>query len=539
MTGEHGDGIVRSCWLEKMYGPGIVRAFADVKRAFDPAGLLNPGKIVEPLPLTENLRYRSGEDTVAVKTHLDFSRWGGAAGLVEMCSGLGECRKRGEGTMCPSFAATRDETHTTRARANALRVALSNRSLLSDWTDPKLDGVMDLCIACKACKSECPTGVDMAAIKAEWLAAKHRRQGVLRRVRFVAEAARWTHRASRMPRVSNLLARLGLVRRWMHRRYGLDPRVPPPRLARTSFHEWFRRHQADEPDRRAGRGELPDDVSRPVVVYFADTWTRYCQPEIGIAAVRLLERCGYHVVAPRFECCGRPLISKGLLAEAKLLAEQNVRKMRPFLDRNWPIVATEPGCLSALVDEAPQLVRTPTARAVARCIQPIESFLLDSMTNGPGEESMGAWSDRSGNDSCDAGDSPGGSDSHSPSGHNLAAIAAPNAGSAADRPAVLYHGHCHEKALWSTDASLELLRRAGFDAREINSGCCGMAGSFGHEAEHYDVSRAIGEERLFPAVRDRGAALIVANGFSCRQQLAHHVGVHAKHVVQLLVGDGL
>jgi FAD/FMN-containing dehydrogenase/Fe-S oxidoreductase len=485
ITGEHGDGMLRSCFLSRLYGPRIMEAFAEVKRLFDPHGLMNPGKIVDAPPMTEHLRFSPGPEPGRIRTHLDFSTHGGLAGLAGMCSGVGACRKRISGTMCPSYQATADEKDTTRARANALRVALSNPDLLHGIDDPRLAEVMDLCLACKACKTECPTGVDMAKIKYELLARRNLRDGVPRSDRFIASAPRWAALGSRFPRISNLLARSSWVRGLLEARYGLDRRVLPPRLAQRTFRSWFRGHRRSTAPRNAPRGR---------VVLFVDTWTNHYLPQVGVAGVRLLEAAGFEVLCPAVPCCGRPAISHGLLGEARLAAESNVALLDPYAREGVPIIGLEPSCILTLVDEYPDLLRTRAARCVSRAAVMIESFLGGLLRDDPG------------------------------------ALPLPE-----DTRPILYHGHCHQKALVGTADAMALLRRAfTTGAGEINSGCCGMAGSFGHEVGHYEVARAIGAQRLFPAVRARGDALIAVSGFSCRQQIAHHVGVEARHVVELL-----
>ncbi|MFH1109749.1 MAG: FAD-linked oxidase C-terminal domain-containing protein [Planctomycetota bacterium] len=485
MTGEHGDGIVRSCWIEKMYGPRIMAAFKEVKRLFDPQEILNPHKIVDPWPMTEHLRYGPAFAAQSVKTHLDFTAHGGMAGLAGMCTGVGQCRQRFVDTMCPSYMATGDETHTTRGRANALRVALSNRGLLDGLDDPQLSEVMDLCLSCKACKTGCPTGVDMARLKAEYLARRNLVHGASRRARLIAELPDRLALAARFPRLSNVVARSAWVRSIIEHRYGLDRRVPPPRLATTTFRAWYRRHL-----RRLGHRQTP----RGAVVYFVDTWTNYFTPQVGIATVKLLEHAGFSVHCPRTVCCGRPAISQGLLTDARQLAETNVQRLSRAAPPGVPIVGSEPSCILTLVDEYPQLVRTQGARRVASQTLTIESFLRRVLDEQPDALRFRR----------------------------------------ADRP-VLYHAHCHQKAIVGSGDAVAVLRAAfGDRACEINSGCCGMAGSFGHEVEHYEVARAIGEQRLFPAIRDRGEAEVAVSGFSCRQQIEHHAGVRPKHVVEYL-----
>ena len=506
MTGEHGDGIVRSCWIEKMYGPRIVSALRDVKRLFDPEGILNPGKIVDPYPLTERLRQGASFETKPVKTFLDFSRYDdpngspglhGMAGLAGMCTGVGQCRQTLVGTMCPSYMATLDERHTTRARANALRIALSNKGLLDGIDDPYLAEVMDLCLSCKACKTECPTGVDMAKLKTEYLARRNMSVGVSRRSRVIAAMPRAAAIAGRFPRIANAITRSAPFRALLHTRYGLDRRIPPPRFATQTFRAWFARHlKTKRKDRSAAarRRSTSTGPPRGAVAYFVDTWTNYFTPQVGIAAVTLLEAAGYEVQCPLVQCCGRPAISQGMLTEARDLAEANVRTLAKISREGIPIVGTEPSCLLTLVDEYPQLVRFNAARRVADNAVLLETFLARLL-----EEDAGALT------------------------------------FAPAKRGVRYHAHCHQKAIVGTSDARTLLDLAfGSLGSEIDSGCCGMAGAFGHETEHYDVARTIGEQRLFPAVRDRGDAEIAVSGFSCREQIIHHTGVTPRHLAEVL-----
>jgi len=495
MTGEHGDGIIRSSWLEKMYGPRIVAAFGKIKRAFDPGNILNPGKIVSPLGMTENLRYGGSAGASPSReagTFLDFSAYGGMLGLAEMCSGVGECRQRLAGTMCPSYRATGKEKDSTRGRANALRIAMTGGGLLDGLDDAAIAEVMDLCLSCKACKTECPTGVDMAKLKAEWLARRQQVEGVPRRSRLIADLPELAVWGSRFAPFSNWLMRSRLIRALMEWMYGLDRRVPPPAFVRRTFRDWFADRSSTGDINRAGFCEAGAD--RRPVVYFVDTWTNYYTPQVGVAAVKVLEALGYRVVVPPTKCCGRPAISKGLLWKAKRLAETNIGVLGPYAEQGIPIVGTEPSCLLTLVDEYPQLVRSEAARKVAKAAVTIEAFVAAELERRP----------------------------------TALEFAKGGAG-------LLYHGHCHQKSLVGTSAAMAVLKAVtGGRATEIDSGCCGMAGSFGHEAEHYEIAGAIGEEKLFPAVRGRGEAGVAVSGFSCRQHIEHHTGASARHVVEYL-----
>ncbi len=513
MTGEHGDGIIRSSWIEKMYGPKIVAAFETIKHTFDPDGLLNPGKIVSPLPMTANLRGSTARRTerptpglavwrpddshcssVARNEHegatLDFSEHGGMLGLVKMCSGVGACRGRSAGTMCPSYAATGNETHTTRARANALRVALSDGSLLDGLSDAALDEVMGLCLSCKACKSECPTGVDMAKLKAEWLSERNRRHGPGLRSRLIVATADLTALGSAMPRLANAVAQSSWVRTLADRLLGFDRRMAPPLLAEQTFRDWFTRHEHKHASR--------NDAGMTPVVYFVDTWTNHFTPQVGIAAVKVLEELGHRVIVPQTVCCGRPAISRGLLHKAQRLAERNVAVLGPYAAKGIPIIGTEPSCLLTFTDEVPQLVRTQDARRVAVCATTAEQFVAAALLKQPDRLRFAEGS-----------------------------------------RGVRFHGHCHEKALIGTDAAIAVLEAATRGrATEIDSGCCGMAGAFGHEVEHHDVARMIGEERLFPAIRQCVDATVAVTGFSCRCHIEHHTDAQPRHVMEI-VADAL
>jgi Fe-S oxidoreductase len=325
----------------------------------------------------------------------------------------------------------------------------------------------------------------MAKLKHEYLARRNLREGVPRRARLIASMPHLAAWASRTPRISNFLLQSGVIRGLSERRYGLDRRVPPPRFASRTFRSWYRNHSRTRTDRAAPRGEL---------VYFVDTWTNYHTPQVGIAAVRLLEAAGYRVLCPETACCGRPAISGGLLAEARDAAVRNQRVLAPLARKGLPIVGTEPSCVSALIDEYPQLMPNTATQRIARQTSMIERFLARLI-----EEDPTALAFR-------------------PSDSRL-----------------LHHVHCHQKALDGDDDVRHLLAHVlGGSASIIGSGCCGMAGSFGHEVEHHDVARAIGEQRLFPAIRDRAGAEITVSGFSCRQQITHHTDAAPRHIIEVL-----
>jgi FAD/FMN-containing dehydrogenase/Fe-S oxidoreductase len=481
ISSEHGDGRARSPFLERMYGPKIMQAFRELKRAFDPENRLNPGNIVGRTDVTESLRYGAGYKTWEPITLLDFSKQGGFAAAVEMCNGVGECRKKLEGTMCPSYMATRDEEHSTRGRANALRAVLSGRLPTSEFTGRRLYEVMDLCLECKGCKAECPANVDMAKLKYEFLHHYHQANGLPLRNRLFGHIAKLNALGARLPGLFNALSALAPSRWLLEKVAGIDRRRPLPPLAAETFTAWFARHRAPA---AAARGE---------VVLFHDTFVTYNTPEIGQAAVELLETAGYRVVLVDRKCCGRPLISKGMLDVAREHAAFNVAKLAPYARRGVAIVGLEPSCLLTLKDEYVDLLRTDDARAVAERSALLEQFLLS-------ERERGLALSFSGN----------------------------------GRKALL-HGHCHQKAMVGTGPTVAVLRWAGYEVSEVDSGCCGMAGSFGFEREHYDLSVSLGNRRLAPAVKAAPADTdVVAPGISCRQQIAHLAGRRALHPAEAL-----
>ncbi|PYN81797.1 MAG: oxidoreductase [Candidatus Rokuibacteriota bacterium] len=481
LSSEHGDGRARSPFLERMYGPRIMQAFRELKRAFDPDNRMNPGNIVAPAGLTDHLRYGTQYTTWEPTTLLDFSEQGGFAASVEMCNGVGACRKTLEGTMCPSYMATKDEEHSTRGRANALRAVLSGRLPPAEFTGRRLYEVMDLCLECKGCKAECPANVDMAKLKYEFLHHYYQANGLPLRNRLFGRIARMNRLGSRMPALVNWVSGLAPSRWALEKLAGIDRRRPLPSLAAQTFTDWFARRV---PPAAAPRGE---------VVLFNDTFTTYNVPEIAQAAVEVLEAAGYRVVLVDRECCGRPLISKGMLAEAREHAAWNVARLAPYARRGVSIVGLEPSCLLTLRDETVDLVRTDDARAVARQSFLFEEFLLRERARG------------------------------------LVLAFGGNGRKA------LLHGHCHQKALVGTAPTVGALRWAGFAVEEVDSGCCGMAGSFGFEREHYDISVALGNRRLAPAVKAAPLETeIVAPGISCRQQIQHLAGRRAKHPAEVL-----
>jgi len=490
MSGEHGDGLQRSELNPTIFGPELYGAMREFKALWDPRGLMNPGKKVDAPPMTEHLRFGPAYNGREPKTFLDFSGEGGLLRAVEMCNGAAVCRKLKAGTMCPSYMATKDEQDTTRGRANALRNALAGQVFQpKDFTSKEVYAVLDLCLSCKACKTECPSSVDMAKLKTEFLAHYQAEHGVTLRSRVFGHIHALSKLAAPVAPLANLALRLPVAKPAM-RALGVHPeRKLSPFVRRTFLHRW-KAHQRHRPPARATRGQ---------VVYFHDTFATYNYPRIGLAAVKLLEAAGFEVIVEeRRVCCGRPMLSKGLVGEARRLAERNVAVLAPYAKRGIPIVGTEPSCILTLRDEYRDLLPgNPEMEAVAGQAFMVDEFL--AKLDAEGELGI-AWKQ-------------------------------------GQPPEVFFHGHCHQKALIGVGPSMTLLQAAGCQAKESGAGCCGMAGSFGYEAEHYEVSRKIGEERLFPAVDALAAGATVAvAGVSCRQQIEHFTDRSTRHIAEVLAG---
>jgi FAD/FMN-containing dehydrogenase/Fe-S oxidoreductase len=476
LSGEHGDGLVRSPFMRQMFGDALYEAFREIKRTFDPAGIFNPGKIVDAPPITSNLRYGTNYRAANPTTFFDFSEYGGMAGAVEMCSGVGACRKKLSGTMCPSYMATREEADSTRGRANVLRLAMSGKLAESGLGDDGVYRVLDLCLECRACKSECPVGVDMARFKSEFLADYHARHGTPVGDRMLGNIARLSEWGSRFAPVSNWIGG-SFAARWMNEKLlGVDRRRALPEWKKATFAQWAR-------DRRAG------DVH-----VFNDTFTNFFEPEIGIAAVEVLEKAGCRVNVVRPGCCGRPLISKGLLSEAREHAGRVIEGLYPIAERGEKILFCEPSCLSAVKEDAAGLLRgdlQKRAKIVAKACVMFEEFAASL---------------------------------------DLKLRAGPEK--------ILLHGHCHQKSMGLLPGSMALLARVpGAKVVDLDAGCCGMAGSFGYAKSRYEVSVAIANRKLLPAVKARGARdSVAATGTSCRRQMAELGGVKAEHPAVLIRG---
>lgn len=498
VSSEHGDGRSRG-WLNEMFfGAELMALYREVKRAFDPHNLLNPDNVVNSPPVDAHLRYQDAFQPIPLHEHLDFSHDQGFLRAVEMCNGAGICRKLDGGTMCPSFMVTREEEHTTRGRANALRAALTGRLPPEEFTSPRMYQVMDLCVECKACKAECPSSVDMAKIKFEFLAHYYEKHPVPLRSRLFADIARASRLASGpVAPLANAILRNGAARVGLEKLIGITSRRTLPEFAREPFTAWFRRRRQSE--HRGERGEGKSTPSAPglrlPVVLFNDTFNTYNTPGIAMAATEVLEAMGYEVVLPGHRCCGRPMISKGLVQEARQAARETVSKLAPFAEAGIPIVGLEPSCLLTLRDEYLSLL--PGDDRAAQVAQ--HALLFEEFVAGRLEE--GNWAGRVKRQERE----------------------------------ILLHGHCHQKSLVGTLPSKQVLGLVAQTVMEVDAGCCGMAGSFGYEVEHYDISLRMGERKLLPAVREfPEEGWVVAAGVSCRAQIAHGAGRRAYHPAEIL-----
>jgi len=492
-SGEHGDGIVRSEFHEKMFGERLVRAFEQVKEWFDPKGLYNPGKIVRAPKFDDRRVFRYGPDYRGenIRTHLDWSAYpgagGGFQGAVEMCNNNGACRAPAGGVMCPSYRVTRDERDLTRGRANTLRLAITGQLGADALTSDEMAETMKLCVSCKACRRECPTGVDMARMKIEVQAARVAKRGLSLHDRMIGYLPRYAPLAAKWPRLANLRNDAPRLRQWSERYAGLSARRSLPRWRADAWRE---------PSRFPGAAEPRS------VVFFADTFNRYFEPENIEAALAVLAAGGYTVHLPkptdgagRPLCCGRTFLAVGLIDEARREAERCVAALAPFLEHAIPFVGLEPSCMLGFRDEIPSLVKREDARRLAANALLFEEFLAR-------EAKAGAL--------------------------NLAL--APVAKRA------LLHGHCHQKSfavMGAVEGMLKLVPDLAVET--VDSSCCGMAGAFGYGADTIDVSLKMAELSLLPAVRKAEAdTLIIADGTSCRHQIKDGTGRDALHVARVL-----
>lgn len=472
LSGEHGDGIIRSGYNEDLFGKDLYHLFKGLKETFDPLHLMNPGKVVGGLKfekLHEKLKINPATPTLHFETFYDFEREGGFTLAVDMCNGNGLCRKK-EGVMCPSFQASLNEYDSTRARANALQAIIHKKLESKELANPKVKDILDLCLSCKGCKTECPSQVDMAKMKSEFLYHYHKKYGIPLRSKIISRLSLFNTWA--LPSLFNFLTKKPFFKKILEK-FGFTSHRDLPRLTEKRFTSLVKNYPQPKGER---------------VVLFADSYTEFNEPEIGLAALKILNRLGFEVVIPPFECCGRPAFSKGVLEYGKKQAEKLIRALTPY--QNVPIIVLEPSCFSALIDEYRDLkLDLPSFD-----IQLFDQFIQDKVTKL----------------------------SFKP-----------------EKRKVKVHGHCHQKALVGMSSTLSALRNCQvFEVDEIKSGCCGMAGSFGYEQEHYHFSMKIGELKLFPAIRNENhATLILANGISCRSQIHDGTKREALHLAEIIASQ--
>ena len=512
LSGEHGDGQARAELLPKMFGPELVEAFRRFKSAWDPDWKMNPGKVIDPYKLDENLRLGAGYSAWEPETHFKFPHDHGSLSAATLrCVGVAKCRRDEGGVMCPSYRATREEEHSTRGRAHLLWEMTQGTPQQSapPGSRPKEDGIirdgwrskevkhsLDLCLACKGCKSDCPVGVDVATYKAEFLS--HYYEGRVRPLNAYAfgNIDLWARLTSNAPGLVNLTTQLPFLREITKLIAGipLERQIPP--LVPATFKSWFRKARGGRirPSREAKRAcDSPQESDAPEVLLWADTFNNYFQPQTARAAVEVLETAGYRVLVPQANlCCGRPLYDFGMLDRAERLLLEILDTLEPEIEAGIPVVGLEPSCVAVFRDELINLFpRDERAQALSR-----QTFLLSEFL----EQELG-----------------------------------PNASLPQINRKALLHGHCHHKSIMKMTAEESLLRRIGVDFQSPAPGCCGMAGSFGFEHDKFEVSAAIGELELLPAVRQAPPDwLIIADGFSCREQIAQGTGRHALHLAEVL-----
>ncbi len=478
-SGEHGDGQARAVLLEKMFGPELIAAFREFKSLWDPEGKMNPGKVVSPYLPDENLRLGADYEPWQPQTHFQYAEDKGLLNhAVLRCVGVGRCRRLDGGTMCPSYQVTREEKHSTRGRARLLFEMFEGEAIPADWRNDEVKNALELCISCKGCKGDCPTGVDMATYKAEFLS--HYYKGRLRPLPAYTMGLIywWAGMASAMPRVANAFMPL------MKALGGVARERKMPKFARRTFRQLF----APLPASR-GEGGAERRV-RGRVVLWPDTFNNHFRPETALAAVEVLERAGYAVTIPRKRvCCGRPLYDWGFLDRAKKLLRETLDVLKPELDEGFPVIGLEPSCVSVFRDELTNLLPNDAyAKQLAKSTLTLSEFLLRENVPLPALQGK-----------------------------------------------AIVQAHCHHKSVMRFDAEESVLRATGLDLQHPDSGCCGMAGAFGFEEKHYDISMRIGERVILPLVRNASDdTLIIANGFSCREQIEQATGRETQHLAEVL-----
>jgi FAD/FMN-containing dehydrogenase/Fe-S oxidoreductase len=502
ISGEHGDGQARGELLPKMFGPELMQAFRDFKSAWDPDWKMNPGKLIDPYKLDENLRLGADYSPWQPQTHFKFAEdHGSIADATLRCVGVGKCRREEGGLMCPSYRATRDEEHSTRGRAHLLWEMTQSEVIRDGWRSEAVKKSLDLCLACKGCKSECPVGVDLATYKSEFLAHYYEGRIRPRSAYAFGNIDLWARAASHVPGLTNLVTQTPLLRDMAKLIAGIPQQRSIPAFAPESFTSWFRRPRETNhvgtaalgcPAQRnsAGFDSNTAPENRLTVLLWPDTFNNYFLPNTAKAAVGVLESSGFRVIIPKANlCCGRPLYDHGMIDRAQSLLLRILDELSPEIDAGIPIIGLEPSCVAVFRDELLNLFpHDKRAQALSR-----QTFLLSEFLEAQN-------------------------------------VPLPHL----NRKAIL-HGHCHQKSIMKMTTEESLLRRLGIDFQSPAPGCCGMAGSFGFERDKYEISQAIGELELLPAVRQAPADwLIIANGFSCREQIAQGTSSHALHLAEVL-----
>jgi FAD/FMN-containing dehydrogenase/Fe-S oxidoreductase len=490
LSGEHGDGRLRGEFIRQMIGDKNYELLRKVKRSWDPQNIFNPGKIVDTPPMNTMLRYEPGQKTPKFNT---IFRYAGQDVLqhAEQCNGSGDCRKTpvSGGTMCPSFMATRNEKDTTRARANILREFLTHSDKMNRFNHKEIYEVMDLCLSCKACKSECPSNVDMAKLKAEFLQQYYDSNGVPLRSRLIANFSKFSKLGSVAPTVYNLFMKAPVLSNLVKSFSGFAQKRSMPTLHKTTVRKWYHRN----------RISIARHDSKKRVYLFCDEFTDYNDTEIGIQSILLLEKLGYEVVIPEHGESGRAWLSKGLIRDAQKIVNRNIELLIPLISEETPLIGIEPSAILTFRDEYPDLASDKNLEAafyLKKNTFLIDEFIANEMDLGHISKDLFTK----------------------------------------EHKTIVLHGHCQQKALSSTDISVKMLSfPENYKVRTIPSGCCGMAGSFGFEKEHFDVSMQIGELVLFPTVRKQSEeTIIAAPGTSCRHQIKDGTGKIALHTVEVL-----
>ena len=489
LSGEHGDGRLRGEFIRQMVGEKNYELLRTIKQTWDPQNIFNPNKIVDTPSMNTMLRYTPGQQTPSFKTVFRFYNQD-ILQHAEQCNGSGDCRKThlSGGTMCPSFMATRNEKDTTRARANILREFLTRSKKINRFDHKEILDVMDLCLSCKGCKSECPSNVDMAKLKAEFLQQYYDANGASFRSKLIANFTRSARFGAIAPGLYNFMITAPGVSTVVKKISGFAVKRSMPKIHKTTLRKWWSKHE----------GETPKFTGHRKVYFFCDEFTNYNDTSIGITAILLLERLGYEVEIPNHEESGRAWLSKGFLRKAKGIANKNISLLSPLVNSESPLIGIEPSAILTFRDEYIDLAednQLESARQLATHVFTIDEFIAREIENGNISKEQFTKE------------------------HRL----------------VKFHGHCQQKALSSTASSVKMLSLPeNYQVEVIPSGCCGMAGSFGYEKEHYEISLAIGKRRLFPAVENNPDAVVVAPGISCRQQVEHATGRHALHPAEAL-----